>query len=64
MAYENYKEVYFGRYCYRCKYEALAEDQEPCSECLGNPVNLYSHKPVKFEQDPSYKPNDRGGHGA
>lgn len=43
---ESYKEVYFGEYCKSCKYEKLAEDKDPCHECLNNPVNVYSHKPV------------------
>ncbi len=45
-----YKEVYFDQYCKNCKYEKTAEKDEPCYECLNNPVNLYSHKPVNFEK--------------
>ncbi len=45
-----YKEVYFDRYCKNCTYEKTAEKDEPCYECLNNPVNLYSHKPVNFEK--------------
>ena len=44
-----YKEVYFGEYCNKCKYNDRSEDEDPCYECLENPVNLYSHKPVKFK---------------
>lgn len=44
------KEVYFDHYCETCKHEKLAEDQEPCNECLNEPVNTYSHKPVKWEE--------------
>ena len=44
------KEVYFGQYCETCKYKKMSESDEPCNECLGNPVNAYSHKPVKFEE--------------
>lgn len=47
---DTYKEVYFGEYCPKCKYEKKAETDEPCDECLENPVNLYSHKPVRFEE--------------
>ncbi len=46
----NYKEVYFDPYCEKCKHEKKAETDEPCSECLSNPVNEFSHKPVKFEE--------------
>lgn len=46
---DTYKEVYFGLFCKSCKHFEVAEDEDPCDECLHNPVNLYSHKPVKFE---------------
>lgn len=44
------KEVYFGEYCQKCRYVKLAEE-EPCFECLTNPVNTRSHKPVKWEKN-------------
>lgn len=47
---EVYKEVYFGEYCKTCKHQMLDEDKDPCHECLNNPVNVYSHKPVKYER--------------
>lgn len=42
-------EVLFGEYCKTCKYRNYSETDSPCSECLAEPVNLYSHKPVKWE---------------
>ena len=45
-----YKEVYFGEYCKKCKYLEKKENEEPCDECLENPVNLYSHKPVNYKE--------------
>lgn len=45
-----YKEVYFGQYCKLCKNRSLTEEDEPCYDCLQEPVNLYSHKPVRFEE--------------
>lgn len=45
-----YKEVYFDQYCKACKHEKLPETDDPCDECLNEPVNLYSHKPVKWEE--------------
>ena len=45
-----YKEVYFDRYCSTCKYQGLLGTDDPCDECLAEPVNLYSHKPVKYEE--------------
>lgn len=46
---EFHKEVCFDKYCKTCKHEKLAETEDPCNECLDNPTNLYSHKPVKWE---------------
>lgn len=50
MMEDNYKEVYFGDYCNTCKYWGNKEEDEPCCECLENPINLYSHKPVCYEK--------------
>lgn len=47
---DTYKEVYFNQYCKTCKYEKLKETEEPCCDCLEDPVNVYSHKPVKHEE--------------
>lgn len=47
---ELYKEGYFNQYCKTCKHRDLTEEGEPCCECLNEPVNLYSHKPVKWEE--------------
>ena len=46
----EYKEVKFDEYCDHCMYSDLPEDSDVCNECLTNPVNLYSHKPVKYEE--------------
>ena len=47
---DTYKEVYFDHYCKTCKYESVKEEENPCCECLENPVNLYLHKPVNYEK--------------
>lgn len=47
---EGYKEVYFDAYCKECKHGMLAMHEEPCNECLDNPVNLHTHRPVKYEE--------------
>lgn len=46
----NYKEVYFDTYCKTCKNEKIGEDKDPCDECLNEPVNVDSHKPVRWEE--------------
>lgn len=43
------KEVHFSKYCADCKYEKNAELEAPCDECITESVNLYSHKPVRYE---------------
>lgn len=47
---EQFKEVYFDRYCKTCKHEKLKEEEKPCCECLEHPINAYSHKPVMYEE--------------
>lgn len=44
------KEVDFYGYCATCKYEKEAETSEKCSECLENPVNFESERPVCWEE--------------
>lgn len=49
MDLDERKEVYFDKYCSKCISCGKKEDEEPCCDCLEEPVNLYSHKPVKFK---------------
>lgn len=44
------KEVYFDQYCKTCIHKSLKEDKKPCDACLEEPVNLNSHKPVRWEE--------------
>ena len=46
----QYKEVYFNEYCIQCVHHLKKETDSPCDECLNEPVNEFSHKPVKFEK--------------
>lgn len=43
------KEVFYYEYCSKCKYWPLNEDDEPCDECLNQPYNEHSHKPIMFK---------------
>lgn len=48
----NEKEVYFHLYCNHCKYKDV-EESDPygkCNDCLSEPVNIDSHKPLYFEE--------------
>lgn len=47
---DGMKFVDFGYYCKSCKHEKLEEYEEPCYDCLEEPVNQYSHKPVYYEE--------------
>lgn len=47
---QNYKEVNFYKYCKTCKYANHKEDTDPCWDCLNEPVNLHSSKPVYWEE--------------
>lgn len=44
------KIVDFNEYCSKCEYYKKKENEEPCDDCLSNPVNSYSHKPVDFKE--------------
>ena len=44
------KFVDFDCYCKKCEYWEVSDDKDPCDECLENPVNWYSHKPVNFKE--------------
>lgn len=46
----EYKEVYFDQYCETCKHSKVKETEDPCYGCLEHPTNLYSHKPVNWEE--------------
>ena len=42
--------VDFEKYCETCKHKKLEEKLDPCNECLDNPVNEDSEKPVCWEE--------------
>ena len=44
------KIVEYEKYCEKCEYSKLQENEEPCDSCLLEPVNVFSHKPVKFKE--------------
>lgn len=43
------KIVDFYKYCKDCKHFMKKECEDPCNNCLSNPANIDSHKPVDFE---------------
>lgn len=50
MLENSYKEVYFDQYCKTCKHEKLDETDDPCDDCLNEPMNVNSHKPTMWEE--------------
>lgn len=54
MEYPN-KEVFFNQYCKNCVHYEEPETCAACDECLANPSNEWSHKPVRFEEKESQK---------
>lgn len=50
MDHQAYKEVYFDKFCKKCKYEKMKETETPCDECMCEPTNWNSHRPVKYEK--------------
>lgn len=49
------KEVNFHEYCSKCIFEKKDQGEDPCNECLYNPGNEDSHKPVNFKEKPKRK---------
>ena len=47
---ENYKDVYFDQYCKTCKHEKLEDFKDPCNDCLSEPANDGTHRPVYWEE--------------
>ena len=46
------KEVYFNLYCYKCEHKDKDENDPsvPCYDCLAEPANEDSHKPLYFKE--------------
>ena len=44
-------EARFDIYCKKCKHRNLKENEDPCWDCLTEPVNQDSRRPVYFKED-------------
>ena len=47
----QFKIVDFKKYCETCIHKSIDEVKDPCNECLDNPVNENSEKPVKYQKE-------------
>ena len=54
------KIVEFWKYCETCKHYERSECEDPCWDCLDDPVNIHSHKPTYWEAADE-KSKDNGG---
>ena len=49
------KIVDFHKYCESCEHFELKETDDPCFDCLNEPVNTYTHRPVYYKAKNSRK---------
>lgn len=45
------KIIDFDKYCKTCKHCDVVGYEDPCNDCLDNPVNNNSKKPIHYEED-------------
>lgn len=47
----EWREVKFCDFCHTCKHEKVDDTkwEEPCNECLENPVQMHTNRPLKWE---------------
>ena len=46
----NTKEVRYDIYCEKCKYFKQEDWEDPCNDCLNQPWNVDSRKPIYFKE--------------
>lgn len=51
----NGKIVEYDKYCYQCVNKDVCEVENPCNECLDNPVREDTKKPLHFKLDDKAK---------
>lgn len=42
--------VRYDLWCNKCKHKDIKENDEPCEECLSNPINLNTERPICFKE--------------
>ena len=47
---DDYKEVYFDKYCSTCEHKDVPETEYPCDGCLECGMNYQSSKPVNYKE--------------
>lgn len=56
-------EVNFQEWCPKCEHFKRAEHEDPCHDCLNEPVNDDSRKPVMFKAADKGDDGGKGGRG-
>ena len=51
--------VRYDKYCDTCMFASVKETEDPCDECLNNPTNEDSRRPVNFKEDTNVKKVER-----
>lgn len=46
---DDYTGYDFNDFCKICMYSDLLECEEPCCDCLENPIDLYSRTPTEYK---------------
>lgn len=47
---QKQKMVFYDEYCPKCKNWKTDEVKDPCNECMDQPFNYDSHKPINFQE--------------
>lgn len=47
---QNTKEVRYDIYCEQCKNKEKEDYEDPCNDCLNQPWNVDSRKPIYFKE--------------
>ena len=54
-------EVNFQEWCPKCEHFKLAEHEDPCHDCLNQPINDDSRKPIMFKDAGKEESNGKAG---
>ena len=47
--------VDYDKFCKSCKHRKLKGHYDPCNDCLDNPANTNTNKPMYYEKDEDVK---------
>lgn len=53
------KIVDFKKYCETCEFKDVKQQDDPCNECLDNPTNVHTTKPVNYKEQETKKKENK-----